>query len=317
MTGPTKLIAGKDILEIAKLAILAVISWVIPEKYWGRISVGIATLVLSLRPARTRSRIEWLRAALGQRRIATPVRDVEARCQAVEYETRLQILREYRPGGWRPGIRLAGRRHVEAALAGGQGAILWIGEFAFSSLVAKMALHQAGFHVSHLSRPEHSPSKTRFGIRFLNRIVTRIENRYLGKRVLMEPDGALRAMKELRQRLRGNGIVSISVSVDARARKTVQIPFLHGYMSLATGPANLALKTGAPLLPVFTIRAPSGEFQVDIGPSLDVAAMPGGARPLVAALQQYAGMLEPYVLEHPGLWPNWHHLKVESRDQES
>ena len=124
MTGPTKLIAGKDIVEIAKLAVLAVISWFIPEKNWGRISGVIAALVSRLKPTRTRSRIECIRAGLGHRRIATPIRDVEARCRAGQYEERLQFLREYRPGGWRPVIRLAGRRHVEAALAGGQGAIL-------------------------------------------------------------------------------------------------------------------------------------------------------------------------------------------------
>lgn len=318
MTGPTKLIAGKDIVEIAKLTVLAAISWFIPETNWGRISGAIAALVSRLRPARTRSRIECIRAGLGHRRIAIPLRDVEARCRAAQYEERLQLLREYRPGGWRPVIRLTGREHIEAALARGHGAVLWISEFVFCSLVAKIALHQAGFSISHLSRPEHGPSPTRFGMRFLNPIVTHIENRYLGGRVMIGPEGARRAMKELDQRLRFNGIVSISAMVDAQARtqarNSIQVPFLHGSISLSTGPANFALKAETPLLPVFAIRTAAGEFEVDIGPPLDVAAMPGGAHPLVAALQQYAGMLEPYVLERPHLWPNWHHLKVASRD---
>ncbi len=321
MSEPTKLIAARDIKEIAKLAVLAVISWFIPDNHWGRISGGIAALVSRFRPARTRSRVECIRVGLGPRRIATPVRDVEARCRAGEYEERLQLLREYRPGGWRPVIRLTGREHIEAALARGHGAVLWISQFAFSSLVAKMALHQAGFSVSHLSRAEHGPSATRFGMRFLNPIVTHIENRYLGERVVIGPEGAGRAMKELSQRLRFNGIVSISAMVDpqarTQARKSIQVPFLHGSISLSTGPATFALKAGAPLLPVFAIRTAAGEFEVDIGRPLDVERQPDGKSPHVAALQQYAETLEAYVLRFPHLWPNWGYLEVDSGDQKS
>ena len=320
MTEPAKLSAARDIKEIAKLTVLAAISWFIPESNWGRISGAIAALISRLKPTRTRSRIECIRVGLGHRRIATPIPDVEARCRAGQYEEQLQILREYLPGGWRPVIRLTGREHIEAALARGHGAVLWISEFVFCSLVAKIALHQAGFSVSHLSRPDHGPSPTRFGMRFLNPIVRHIENRYLGGRVMIGPEGARRAMKELGQRLRFNGIVSISAMVDAQARtqarKSIQVPFLHGSISLSTGPANFALKAGAPLLPVFVIRTAAGEFEVDIGRPFDVERQPDGKSPHVAALQRYAETLEAYVLRFPHLWPNWGRLTVDSGDHE-
>ena len=321
MSEPAKLIAARDIKEIAKLAVLAVNSWFIPETNWGRISGAVAALISRLEPTRTRSRIECIRLGLGHRQIATPVRDVEVRFLAALYEQRLQLIREYRPGGWRPVIRLTGRENIEAALARGHGAVLWISEFVFSSLVTKIALHQAGFSVSHLSRPEHGPSPTRFGRRFLNPTVIHIENRYLGERVVIGPEGAGRAMKELGQRLRFNGIVSILAMVDAQARtqarNSIQVPFLNGSISLSTGPANFALKAGAPLLPVFAIRTAAGEFEVDIGRPLDVEGQPDGKSPRVTALQQYAGMLKAYVLRFPHLWPNWGYLKVDSGDQES
>ena len=174
MSEPAKLIAARDIKEIAKLAVLAVNSWFIPETNWGRISGAIAALISRLEPTRTRSRIECIRLGLGHRQIATPVRDVEARCRAGQYEDRIQLLREYRHGGWRPVIRLTGRENIEAGLARRHGVVLWISEFVFSSLVTKIVLHQAGFSVSHLSRPEHGTSATRFGMRFLNPIITHI-----------------------------------------------------------------------------------------------------------------------------------------------
>ena len=97
MSEPAKLIAARDIKEIAKLAVLAVNSWFIPETNWGRISGAIAALISRLVPTRTRSRIECIRLGLGHHQIATPVRDVEVRYLAALYEQRLQLLREYRP----------------------------------------------------------------------------------------------------------------------------------------------------------------------------------------------------------------------------
>ncbi len=139
--------------------------------------------------------------------------------------------------------------------------------------------------------------------------------------MVIGPEGAWRAMIELGQRLRFNGIVSISAMVDAQARtqarNSIQVPFFHGSISLSTGPANLALRAGAPLLPGFTIRTAAGEFEVDIGPPLDVEERPDGKNPHVAALQQYAETLEAYVLRFPHLWPNWSYLEVDSGDQKS
>ncbi len=139
--------------------------------------------------------------------------------------------------------------------------------------------------------------------------------------MLIGPEGARRAMEELGQRLRFNGIVSISAMVDAQARtqarNSIQVPFLNGSISLSTGPANFALKAGAPLLPVFAIHTAAGEFEVDIGRPLDVERKPDGKSPHVAAVQQYAEMLEAYVLRFPHLWPNWHYLEMDSGDQKS
>ena len=156
-------------------------------------------------------------------------------------------------------------------------------------------------------------------MRFLNPIITHIENRYLGGRVMIGPEGARRAMKELDQRLRFNGIVSISAMVDAKvrtqARNNFQVPFLHGSISLSTGPANFARKAGAPLLPVFTMRTAAGELEVDIGRPLDGEGQSDGKCPHGAALQQYAEMLEAYVLRFPHLWPNWGYLEVDPGDR--
>lgn len=66
--------------------------------------------------------------------------------------------------GWRPRFQITGREHLDDALAEGRGAVIWVAHFAFASLFTKMALSDAGYKVSHISRPEHGVSKSRFGI---------------------------------------------------------------------------------------------------------------------------------------------------------
>ena len=166
-----------------------------------------------------------------------------------------------------------------------------------------MGLHQAGYDVSHLSRPQHGFSPTRFGIRFLNPIQTWIEDRYLAERVLIIGDDVKRALLVLDQKLRDNGIVSIAVG--AQARKTHKISCLHGHIFLATGPAKLALRTGATLLPVFTVRTASGAFQIDIGRPLELGAKPDWHESLETSLQRYVENFEPYLIKYPGQWRGW------------
>ena len=69
---------------------------------------------------------------------------------------------------WRPRFEITGRQYLDEALADGKGAVLWVAHFSFASLFTKMALSQAGYRISHISRPEHGVSKSRFGVRYLN-----------------------------------------------------------------------------------------------------------------------------------------------------
>jgi phosphatidylinositol dimannoside acyltransferase len=82
------------------------------------------------------------------------------------------------------------------------------------------------------------------------------------------------------------------------------VPFLGGMMLLPTGPAKLAAMTGAPIVPVFTIRAPSGRVRVMIEPPIVVS--PGEDE---IALGKIAAVLERYVKTYPEQWlmlqPAW------------
>jgi lauroyl/myristoyl acyltransferase len=170
-----------------------------------------------------------------------------------------------------------------------------------------MALRQADFAVHQLTRPEHGFSTSPFGIRWLNRLWTRIERRFIAERVdILNNDGGP-ALQLLRQRLGANGIVWIAVGPEAL--RTLDVSFLGGTIRLPTGPLHLARTSHAALLPVFTIRANDGSYDVTIERRLDVDTDITYA----SAARSYVAMLEPYVTAHPDQWGGWETLIVHRR----
>lgn len=213
-------------------------------------------------------------------------------------------MRCHRPGSWQPACRIEGGEHIEAALAEGRGALLWVMPFRYSDLISKIALHRNGYDVSHLSRFNHPGSNTRLGCAFVNPVRTSIEGRHLGERLVIGRDVRIdgRATLEvLSDRLAANRLVTITVGTGGR--RTLAVPFLDGEFRVATGPAHLALTTGAPILPAFTIAEAPGDFTVTIGAPLDAGAATDDAGRIEGLIRDFAGRLEPFAEQWPDQFP--------------
>jgi lauroyl/myristoyl acyltransferase len=278
-------------------------AWIVPERLWGRFAGLCAPLAVRFLPVGANSPVGRIRRLAGCRPVGQSPEALAGTVVAGFVEENLQLLKSYRPDGWKPDIRLSGDEHIAAALANGRGVVLWVGNFTYYSLTAKIALHRAGFAVSHFSDPAHGFSRTRFGMRFLNPIRTRIEERYLKERVVADHAIPVRALKQLRQRLTANGIVSIAAR--GRALRPEHVPFLKGSFALGSGALDLAASTGAALLPVFTIYEENGSFSVIVEPPLEIPKGKPRKETQDDVLRQYAARLEPYVLKHPRQWNGW------------
>ncbi len=94
-------------------------------------------------------------------------------------------------------------------------------------------------------------------------------------------------------------------------QKGQQVPFLGGHIELPTGPIKLALATGAPILPVFTVRAPGGGIRLFVEDSIHVAKNLSESDPDVVyvTLLKLKNILEKYVRAYPQQWlmlePAW------------
>jgi lauroyl/myristoyl acyltransferase len=304
-----------DVFEVMAIGVLAPVAWCLPERgAWWPISRAISVAIANGRPGITDIRKDMLRSALGPRAADYDLGELRVDVMATYMEERLEILRAYRPGGWRPRLVLEGREHLEAAGAGGRGAVLWTSPFSYADLVTKMAFHAAGIGVSHLSAFSRgfSPNscwtwtRSRFGMKVLSPLRTRIEDRYVRERVVMPLDGGLAYMRALERRLRAGGVVSIRAG-DV-GQRTLDLPFLGGTLRLATGPASLALGTGAALLPVCCIRRGPGDFVVAIEPALEPAAGRSRRDATDDLVRAFATRLEAWVLRQPHMWSGWYQM---------
>jgi lauroyl/myristoyl acyltransferase len=292
---------AKDLGLLGLLPALALLAWATPQRAWPVLADRAAGLRLALRGARAAGEVARLEAVIGTR----PLGMTPAQCWrgqlANNYLAWMMLLRCARRGGWRPAVRLEGGTQIEAALAQGRGGVLWVAPFVFSDLVTKLALHEAGYAVSHLSRDTHGFSTTRFGRRLLNPIQTRVERRYVAERLVMSDERTIGPLRALEERLRHNRLVSITVTASGRRIRLVR--FLDGYIGVATGALALAWQTGAPLLPVFTRRGPDGRFVTRIEAPILADRTLKREPAMDRMLASYVPLLEAAVLRSPDQFP--------------
>jgi lauroyl/myristoyl acyltransferase len=302
-------VTQEDVRYTAKLATTALLSWLLPVDQLS----SAARRMRHMRGEQARC-IDLIVARVLSEHISTQRAceidfDWRARC----LEERMQILALHRPGrSWQPKIQMNGLEHLEAALETKSGALLWVSDFVYSSLITKMAFYQAGYGVSHLTRPQHGFSGSLYGIRVLNPVWTKIEDRFVAERVTIQGENTDTALELLRRRLAGNRVVSITVG--SWARRTIDVPFFKGVIRLATGPAHLSRICQAPLLPVFTLRSDHGEYRVSIGAPIGGKTTSQGD--YTPTIRSYVKSLEKYVLKHPDQWNGWiRHVRREPSDR--
>lgn len=300
--------ARSDAQTAVRLLGSVFIAWCLPQRRWPWIA----------------RKTSWLGGRLGGKsidavaaRITRALRRNDAReglnlaadLRGSRYEVAFQALRGYRPGGWHPKIEVAGREHLDGALARGKGVVLWAAHFVFAPNIAKVGLHDLGYRVNHLSRPDHGFSSTEFGLRYLNPVRSRFEDAHLESRIVFDRAHPAPALLRARKIAGRNGIVSFTAGA-WEGSSLVEAEFLQSRITLAMGPVWLARASGAALLPVFAVRtALPDEFRVEIGRPIAVPSDIGEEECFVAATAEFLTRLEPRVLEYPGQWRGWSSLK--------
>jgi phosphatidylinositol dimannoside acyltransferase len=113
----------------------------------------------------------------------------------------------------------------------------------------------------------------------------------------------------LRQALRDDQVVVIQADRVLPGQKGQLVRILDGEMELPAGPIKLAILTGAPIVPIFSLRTPSGRIRLSIQEPINIAAQPAADDALGAAMDRLARVLEKFIAAHPEQWlmlqPAW------------
>ena len=294
-----RLVSGRDLIHTFVFLALIGVAGLGSPRWWRKLSSFIATVQVKVRG----SQPDLFCGGAAAAKFNLEPAELKQRLLGGVYEDFIYMLREHLPGGWHPDVDIHGIEHIDQALEGGQGVILWIGQSVSGELARAKAISEAGFPPVILSHTTHPYSSTAYGRRVLNPIRTRIEDRYFRGRALIGDGDAVRAIQEIRDHLHENHVIAIAAIDDAD--RPLELPFLGGRLSLGIGAAFLAALDSAPLLPVFTVSKADGAFEVLVEPPLQDEVLDGQKPNAEQLAMLFAVRLESHVRRHPAMWSGW------------
>ena len=177
-----------------------------------------------------------------------------------------------------------GIEHIEAALAGGRGAIFLSGHFGNFELAAAWLAQR--FPIDLVVRPLSNP-----------RVDAWLSD--LRRRAgfgLIRADVGVRGVFES---LRAGRAVAMLADQDAR-RHGVFVPFLGVPASTPVGPARVALATRAPIVMGFAVRREDGRHELEVEPPLVGDGRDADAARRLTA--RHTDRLTAWVRKHPEAW---------------
>ena len=222
-----------------------------------------------------------------------------ASCEAID----VMLLR----GRARPLSRLVeirGRGYLEAALAGGRGAILCSAHFG-SYNSAFSLLHASGFPLTTIGRWQHNYTARLSSAerRFWDLAYARRLRRHR-QRPNIEPwPGRVQVAVQAAAALRANEVVTITIDappVDDERTRTADVVFLGRRARLLPGVVTLARLTGAPVLMAFLYRSAGYRHQV-----LEISAPVPMDGDTVTAFGRCVAAVDAAIRASPAHWVYW------------
>ncbi len=237
-----------------------------------------------LSPAQRRAALDNYAAALGRARTDPEVARVAKRAFQ-NYGRMLMdfvLMGSLTPDELIERVTLEGREDLEAALARGRGVIMAVPHMGSWDLAGSYA-GAVGYKISAVT--ERFPGS-------LNDAVVQARRRF-GMNVIMLGRAAVRALTEA---LRDNHIVALLC--DLEQGPGVEVRFFGRRAIVPGGPAALALKTGAALMPANQFATAPGHLCIQLDPALSL----GEGESKEHVMQRVIDRFEDFIRERPDQW---------------
>jgi KDO2-lipid IV(A) lauroyltransferase len=189
-------------------------------------------------------------------------------------------------------VEFEGDERVTAAHALNRGVLLFTGHFGFweiNALVHALKLQPMAV----LARPLDNP--------LLHDLLERVRGR-TGNSVIYRKGALRRVLRALAANQAVALLIDQHIQTDA-----VLVDFFNRPASTTTALAALALRTGAPVIPVFALPLPGGRFRMVYEHAVE-PPRPDDPDAIRQFTQRCTDVLEMYVRRYPGLWL-WMHRR--------
>jgi KDO2-lipid IV(A) lauroyltransferase len=289
----------KRAIEFAAVRLVAAIVSLFPMRVVRRIGAGLGRLAYLLDRSRRRTALDNLAAAFPSR--STRERRALARAMFAHFGSLLlELLKfsSYAPAQIRASVELEGQERALQAYAQQRGVLFFTGHFGYWEIHA-IAEPLHSHPISVLARPLDNAR--------LNEMLERIRTR-TGNSVIYRQGAVRKVLRELA----ANHGVAILIDQHLHTPDAVYVDFFRRPAATTSALAALALRTGAPVIPVFALPLPHGRYRLVYEHAVDPprADTPDAVREFT---QRCTDVLEMYVRRHPELWL-WMHRRWRAQD---
>jgi KDO2-lipid IV(A) lauroyltransferase len=197
-------------------------------------------------------------------------------------------------------VEYEGDARVRAALTAGKGVLLFSGHFGYWELQG-IAHPLALPPMSVLARPLDNP--------YLHRLLEQTR-RATGNHVIYRRG----AVRRILRALAADECVATMIDQHIQPADAVVVEFFNRPAATTAALATLALRTGAPLIPVFALPIAGGRYRMIYDHPVELPTT-DCADPVRELTQRCTDVLEMYVRRHPHLWL-WMHRRWRDVDEE-
>ena len=196
----------------------------------------------------------------------------------------------------RASMPLAGSEHLDSALAKGNGVIILSAHLGNFFLVGtRLALEGHAIHI--LINQPHDSHFTKLLDEYRLRI----------KLATIHARPRRQALSEVNSVLRQGGIV-VMIADEYRKGKGIPTTLFRRTVLARRGPATLALRTGAAIVPAYVVRQPDDSLRLVVEPELELVRSGKGQGESIENVRRITQWLEKTVRAYPDQW-NWMNIR--------
>ncbi len=247
---------------------------------------------------------ESLQIALGKEKSEQELRDICKKCFYNLGQGFVELAYcIYHPKMITTNMRFAGdsQKNLDAALKEGKGIVAFTAHFGNFSLMFSY-LAQMGYPTNAIMRPSRDEKLEKP----LNDLRTKV-----GIKTILTVPRTVCVSQTIRA-LRNNEIVIIPMDQNNGSKAGVFVEFFGRPAGTASGPVIFAMRTGSPILPIFTVRTGEDTHEVIVEPHFYLENQGSDEETIQFNIQKITSIIERYIRKYPQEW-GWMHRRWKSQ----